>query len=330
MHAGSTDASDAKGDRSGEPFRVSFVIPLYDKAPFIERAIRSALAQTHPAHEIIVVDDGSRDDGPRIVERLAADAPSVRIVRQANAGPSAARNRGIAEARGDWIAFLDADDVVLPHHLERSDAMARSHPAAGVLGSAYLETLDGEHNRAISELAAAPDQGSGVLQPFYSRWIRSPLFFTSSVVVRRRELLALGEAFPRGEKLGEDLDVWFRLAERTCVAFTPSIGALYTVGLSSSLTGDRPLTGPLPAFKRLALRCQAPGFPARERRGALRLVATHWLNVARARVMAGDSAGALALIHAPEARHRRLYRLRTLTVALLNHGRATPLRLGRL
>ena len=95
---------------------ISAIVPLYNGAPFIEQALRSMLAQTLPPDEIIVVDDGSTDGGGAIVERLARSHP-IRLIRQENAGQSAARNLGVELAHGDLIAFLDQDDVWYPDHL---------------------------------------------------------------------------------------------------------------------------------------------------------------------------------------------------------------------
>lgn len=95
---------------------VSVIIPCYNTAPYLREALDSALAQTPPPLEVIVVDDGSTDDSAAIA---GSYGPPVRVVRQANRGQAAARNRGIAEARGDWIALLDADDVWLPQKTAR-------------------------------------------------------------------------------------------------------------------------------------------------------------------------------------------------------------------
>ena len=94
----------------------SVVIPVFNRAHVLERAVRSVLAQTCRDFEIVVIDDGSRD-APESVVR-AIDDPRVRIVRQENKGGAAARNRGFDEARGTFVALLDSDDVFLPHHLE--------------------------------------------------------------------------------------------------------------------------------------------------------------------------------------------------------------------
>jgi glycosyltransferase involved in cell wall biosynthesis len=96
--------------------RISVVMPAYNAAGFIQRAIRSVWAQTHLPLELIVVDDGSSDDTAAVA---ASVDPRTRVIRQANGGPGAARNRGVKESAGDWIAFLDADDAWRPNKLER-------------------------------------------------------------------------------------------------------------------------------------------------------------------------------------------------------------------
>jgi glycosyltransferase involved in cell wall biosynthesis len=106
---------------------VSVVIPLYNKGKYIERALSSVLAQTHPPLEIIVVDDGSTDNGPEKV--LNFNNPKINLVKQENKGPGAARNAGLAIARGKYISFLDADDEWLPSFLEAGLALLEDKTA---------------------------------------------------------------------------------------------------------------------------------------------------------------------------------------------------------
>src|SRR4051794_4124152 len=114
----------------GADIRISVVIPTYNRAHVVGRAIESALAQEYPPHEIIVVDDGSVDDTGDVVDGYRG---IVRRVRQPNAGVSAARNRGVSEAASEWIAFLDSDDQWLPGHLGRIvSAMDRTRRAAAL------------------------------------------------------------------------------------------------------------------------------------------------------------------------------------------------------
>ena len=114
---------------------VSLVIPLYNKGEHVAACLRSVLAQSHPAMELLVIDDGSTDDGA--AQMLALQAPSVRLVSQPNAGVSVARNRGIALAQGDVVAFLDADDLLHPEYLATLVRLWRVYPEAGMACTAY-------------------------------------------------------------------------------------------------------------------------------------------------------------------------------------------------
>src|SRR5216684_3247446 len=104
----------------------SIVIPLYNKHSYIRRAVNSVLAQSFRDFELIVVDDGSSESSHEMLADITD--PRMRLIRQDNAGGGAARNRGIEEARAHWIAFLDADDMWLPGHIDELAALIRSHP----------------------------------------------------------------------------------------------------------------------------------------------------------------------------------------------------------
>src|SRR5581483_8329043 len=99
------------------PMSIAAIIPLYNGARFIKAALESVFAQTRKPDEIIVVDDGSTDDGPAIVKAMQQDHPQIVLLTQSNGGQGAARNAGVAQAKSDLIAFLDQDDVWYPHHL---------------------------------------------------------------------------------------------------------------------------------------------------------------------------------------------------------------------
>lgn len=120
---------------------VSVVIPAFDVADFVADAISSVLAEAHRPLEIIVVDDGSHDDTARIAESFG---PPVTCIRQANAGPAAARNRGIAAARGAYLCFLDADDLFVPGRLTQQLDLLRRNPSVDiVLGISEIHRLVG-------------------------------------------------------------------------------------------------------------------------------------------------------------------------------------------
>lgn len=189
---------------------ISVVIPLYNKEKTIERALRSVLAQTFQDFEIIVVDDGSTDNGPRVVAAIAD--PRLRLVRQANAGVSAARNRGAAEARGEVVAFLDADDEWLPEFLETIETLIREHPQSELFATSYF--VVGADGRCRPAKLSETDLSD------YFRVAASsePPICASAVAVRKQALLTIG-GFPTGVKSGEDLLTWARLAVRAPVAY---------------------------------------------------------------------------------------------------------------
>ena len=118
--------------------RVSVIIPLFNKAPYVARALASVAAQTYPDFEVIVVDDGSTDGGTQMVE--VCKEPPIRLITQDNAGPGAARNRGLELAQGELVAFLDADDEWLPDYLAESVRLLDQYgPDVALMTSGYIE-----------------------------------------------------------------------------------------------------------------------------------------------------------------------------------------------
>lgn len=131
---------------------VSVILPTYNRASFLSEAFASIAAQEHHAWELVVVDDGSTDDTPALLKRLAAAcARPVRVIRQDNAGAYAARNAGLEHARGDAVAFFDSDDLWLPHHLKRcAQALARHPEVDWVFGACRMAEMESGHELAPS------------------------------------------------------------------------------------------------------------------------------------------------------------------------------------
>ena len=123
---------------------ISVVIPLYNKEQYIERAVYSVLSQTFQQFEIVIVNDGSTDGSASVIERM--DNPLIRLIHQKNGGVSAARNRGIEEARFEYIAFLDADDEWKENHLEIIAGLISKFPECGVFGTSYYYTHFSRHS----------------------------------------------------------------------------------------------------------------------------------------------------------------------------------------
>ena len=180
----------------------SVVIPTYNRAKFIGRAIRSVLDQTCDDYEIIVVDDGSTDATPRIVRSFG---PQVRYIRQRNRGPSEARNAGIRAARGQYIAFLDSDDRFLPNKLAENKAYFETHPECKFLYSWYYDVRKGR--RFLQKVKQYAD-----LDQFrYKLYRRAFTIRTSTVVVHRSCFDHVGLFHP-AYRYSQDWDMWLRLA----------------------------------------------------------------------------------------------------------------------
>ena len=292
-------------------FDCSVVISLFNKAPFIERALRSILDQTYPASEIAVVDGGSTDGGIAKVAALAELHPAIRLICQIDNGVSEGRNRGIAEARGKWVAFLDGDDAYLPWYLEEMAKLAEASPQAIFLGGRCTELRPDFELAAVAAQHANGTGERGLVPHFYERWWHGNIFYTSSFCARRDVLMSFKEPFPVGEHLGEDLELFFRLAERGALAATSRISAIYAEGVPDGLTERGRELHMIPCFQRLRDRVETPQFPASERPGARRCLATKWLTIARARVRNGDPTGAFELMREPVTRYRPVYWLRT-------------------
>lgn len=186
---------------------VSVVIPAYNAAWCVAKAINSVRAQQGVDLEVIVVDDGSTDDTPAV---LASYDDAVRVVRQANRGLSAARNTGIAAARGDLVAFLDADDWWLPGKLQHQlDLLARRPEVGFCSTAARVEDPEG----SLLNLWASPHwDGPFVVRLFGSN---ADVAGSGSAVVARRALFDRVGGFDTSLRSLEDIDMWMRLAAVT-------------------------------------------------------------------------------------------------------------------
>lgn len=183
---------------------ISVVIPCYNRAHLVGDAIRSALAQTVQPSEIIVVDDGSKDGS----EAIASGFSGVRCLRQTNAGPSAARNAGIQAATGDWVAFLDSDDLWPPTRLSSQLALLEAHPDLVFIFGREAKFSVGCTPVKVNDGHAQP---TGRLADPFGQMMRDVNIPTSGVLVRRDALLAAG-GFDNSLRLCEDCDLWMRLA----------------------------------------------------------------------------------------------------------------------
>lgn len=189
---------------------VSVVIPSYNYGQYVCEAVESALAQTYPAVEVIVVDDGSTDDTR---ERLTSYGDRIRYIFQTNQGLSAARNTGIREARGRFVALLDSDDQFHPRKLEIQMALLTQRPELGLVGT---ETFSDEPLRWPD----IPSRCDGHEVVTLERAVLHAPFAPSSAVVRAECFAAVG-VFDTALRSVEDRDMWIRIATRYPVAKIP-------------------------------------------------------------------------------------------------------------
>lgn len=202
---------------------VTVVIPLYNKEKHILRSVRSVLDQTVQSFEIVIVDDGSTDQGAAVVQGIPD--PRIRLIRQENQGVSAARNHGVRESSHALIAFLDADDAWKPDFLETVLALHAKYPDAGAFATDY-ETSTGGSVKPVRHLAIPPHPWSGILPDFFASMLGQPPVWTSAVLVKRQVFEAIG-GFQVGEVIAEDVDLWCRIALKYPIAYDTKVCATY-------------------------------------------------------------------------------------------------------
>lgn len=207
--------------------KISVVIPLYNKAAYVKRAIDSVLSQTFQDFELIVVNDGSTDGGEKIIQRLTDRRISLYSRNKPSPGGHAARNLGIQKAVSELIAFLDADDEWTPAFIETVLSLREKYPAAGAYGTAYLEK-DINKTKAPKLWGVPHDENwQGIIPDYFKSALygASP-FCTISVAIPKKVFRDVG-FFPEGVGRGGDHDMWVRIALKYNIAFSPKIGAVY-------------------------------------------------------------------------------------------------------
>lgn len=204
---------------------ISVVIPLYNKEKQIANTLHSVLRQTFQNFEIVVVDDGSTDNSVQEVEKV--NDIRIRIVHQKNAGVSAARNKGIEEARYDLIAFLDADDKWDQEYLQTQYGLYEKYSDCSVYACNYVfQDVSGiMKNTIIRKLPFQEEEG--ILTNYFEvvSCSHSPIW-TSAIMVKKEAIQAIG-GFPVGIKSGEDLLTWARLAIHNKIAYSKRPLAYY-------------------------------------------------------------------------------------------------------
>jgi glycosyltransferase involved in cell wall biosynthesis len=208
---------------------ISVVIPCYNAECWIAATLRSVLSQDWENLEVIVVDDGSADASASLVER---DFPQVKLLRQKNQGVAAARNHGIKSAAGEWIAFVDADDIWLPGKLKAQWTALGDHPESRLTYTAWQVWHSTEPEPTPEYLADLENAGGdptrwrGASGWIYPELLLSCAVWTSTVLADKSLFEEVG-LFDEQLRIGEDYDLWLRISQVTPIIRVPKPLALY-------------------------------------------------------------------------------------------------------
>lgn len=267
--------------------KFSIVIPLYNKQSSIRRAIYSVFDQTVDKTiqtEIIIVDDGSTDKSAEIVNELQRQHANREIIvySQANAGVSAARNKGIDLASSDFIAFLDADDTYQPNFLSEIRALITRYPSAKMFATAYsfINSETGT-KRTARIVGLNPRLQHQILDDYFYCAAYGDLPITSSSVCIDKSALKIIGGFPVGENMGEDQHVWAQIALRFSIAFSSTRGANYFEVSDNSLMQIIQPSCEIPFSKRLQQLLDLNLVPAEKRASVKQYIAGHLLDLVR-------------------------------------------------
>jgi len=214
----------------------SIIIPLYNKAAHIKKAVQSVLDQTFSQFELIIINDGSGDNGPDIVK--AFSDPRIRLIDQSNSGVSTARNNGVRAATFEYIAFLDADDWWAPDYLEAMKGLIESHPEAGIYAAKYALVKNGRKTEAVIGLPEGFTSGYINYFVTYSRTMWMPLHCSSTILPKAVFLEQKG--FKPDLKLGEDFELWVRIALSHPVVFLNKVLMYYNQDVDVTIRGVNP------------------------------------------------------------------------------------------
>ena len=219
--------------------KFSVIIPLYNKAPYVRKALESVCAQTYRDYELIVINDGSTDNSAIVADEYlkATDSIDYKIINQPNAGVSAARNTGVTASTGNYVAFLDADDWWEPTYLERMAQLIDDYPDAGLYACNYVYYKPGKTHVALNI-----PTGYINYPKTYCESDAMPIW-TGAAMIPRNVYDEMG-GFPLGIKLGEDFLLWSKIALRYPVAFLNEPLAYYNNDVPATLRATRNLHAP--------------------------------------------------------------------------------------
>ena len=221
--------------QTSEKPRFSIIVPLYNKAPYVRKALDSILSQTFSDWECIIVDDGSTDNSAAICEEYITHH-TLHIIHQRNSGVAAARNNGVKASRGEYLCFLDADDWWDPTYLEEMNKLISEYPDAGIYCTNYVYYKPGKTQVAL-------DLERGYMN-YPEAYLQGPMpIWTGATCMPRKVFDEIG-GFPVGIKLGEDFLLWAKIALKYKVAYCEKPLAYYNNDVPTHLRATRNLHAP--------------------------------------------------------------------------------------
>ena len=207
--------------------RFSVIIPLYNKASYVAKAIGSVIFQTYTDYELVIMDDGSSDNSFEIASKAIEGKENCHIYRQQNAGVSIARNNAVSKSKGDYLCFLDADDWWDHSFLEEMDGLINRFPDAGIYGTNYTIVNETKRKTRVAPIGVDPGFKEGYINycQVYAKTLAMPLW-TGAVCIPRPIFVEM-QGFPEGIKLGEDFLLWIRIALKSPTVFINKPLAFY-------------------------------------------------------------------------------------------------------
>ena len=232
--------SNIKHHTSEKP-RFSIIVPLYNKAPYVRKALDSVISQTCTDWECIIVDDGSTDNSAAICEEYLNNIThqTSHIIHQKNSGVAAARNNGVKASCGEYVCFLDADDWWEPTFLEEMDRLITDYPDAGIYAMNYIYYKPGKTHIAITK-----NKTGYINYPKAYLENGAMMIFTSSSSSMPRKVFDEMGGFPLGVKLGEDFLLWAKTTVHYPAAFCEKPLAYYNNDVPASLRATRNIHAP--------------------------------------------------------------------------------------
>ncbi len=209
--------------------KISVIIPVYNKEKYIRQTVESVLNQTFSDFELILIDDGSIDNSLNIIKQF--NDIRIKYISQTNQGVAAARNNGVATANGELIAFLDADDMWHPHHLQEISFLYKHFPDAGFFATAYEIQF---RHKVIKQVIYNFEQKHSLIDKYYRFSKAIHLFYTSNFAVKKT---VFNEVSGFKKMHSEDIDLFLTIGTKHKMAYSKVVTMTYTLDAENSLSG---------------------------------------------------------------------------------------------